>query len=434
MKDIGPVVYRNISELKPYKNNARTHSKKQVKQIAASIGQFGFVNPALIDEDGNIIAGHGRVLAAKELGLQQVPTIKISHLTPEQIKAYRLADNKLAELAGWDDDILKIEFQHLQEFADVLDLTVTGFEVAEIDILLGNDEETAEADAPFDDLIKPDPVSRPGDLWLLGNHKILCGSALEAKDYARLLDGDQAQMIFTDPPYNVRVKNISGLGKNKHAEFAMASGEMDRAEFLAFLGAALGHMAGHSVDGSIHFVCMDWRHIEELVAAGREVYSELKNICVWAKDNGGMGSLYRSQHEFVAVFKNGTAPHVNNVQLGKHGRYRTNLWKYAGQNTFHAGREDDLAAHPTVKPTALVADAILDCSAPLGLVLDPFGGSGTTILAAESTGRDARLIELEPVYVDVAIRRWQKMTGKDAVHAETGKTFTQTEQEAGHVE
>lgn len=434
MENIGPVMYRSISELKPYKNNARTHSKKQVKQIAASLEQFGFINPALIDEDGNIIAGHGRVLATKELGLETVPTIIISHLTPEQIKAYRIADNKLAELAGWDDDILKIEFQHLQEFADVLDLTVTGFEVAEIDILLGNDEEAEEDDAPFDDLIKPDPVSRSGDLWLLGNHKILCGSALRAEDYARLLDGEQAQMIFTDPPYNVRVKDISGLGKHKHAEFAMASGEMDRAEFLAFLGTALGHMASHSAGGSIHFVCMDWRHIEELVAAGREAYTELKNICVWAKDNGGMGSLYRSQHEFVAVFKNGTAPHVNNVQLGKHGRYRTNLWKYAGQNTFHAGREDDLAAHPTVKPTALVADAMLDCSVPAGIVLDPFGGSGTTILAAENTGRHARLIELEPVYIDVAIRRWQKMTGKDAVHVETGKTFAQIEQETGHVE
>ena len=434
MENIGPVVYRNISELKPYKNNARTHSKKQVKQIAASIEQFGFVNPPLIDEDGNIIAGHGRVLAAKELGLKTVPTITITHLTPEQIKAYRLTDNKLAELAGWDDDILKIEFQHLQEFADVLDLTVTGFEVAEIDILLANDQAGDEHDEPFDDLVKPDPVSRSGDLWHLGNHKILCGSALEAGDYARLMGGDQARMIFTDPPYNVRVKDISGLGKHKHAEFAMASGEMDRAEFLAFLGTALGHMADYSTDGSIHFVCMDWRHIEELVAAGREVYSELKNICVWAKDNGGMGSLYRSQHEFVAVFKNGAAPHVNNIQLGKHGRYRTNLWKYAGQNTFHAGREEDLAAHPTVKPTALVADAILDCSAPTGIILDPFGGSGTTILAAESAGRHARLIELEPVYVDVAIRRWQKMTGKDAIHTETGKTFTQTEQEAGHVE
>jgi len=434
MENIGPVVYRNIPELKPYKNNARTHSKKQVKQIAASIAQFGFVNPVLLDEEDYIIAGHGRVEAARLLDMPQVPAIKIAHLTPGQIKAYRLADNKLAELAGWDDDILKIEFQHLQEFADVLDLTVTGFEVAEIDILLGNDDKAAEADAPFDDLVKPDPVSRPGDLWLLCSHKILCGSALLAEDYARLLGGEQVQMVFTDPPYNVRVKDISGLGKHKHAEFAMASGEMDRAEFLAFLGTALGHMASHSTDGSIHFVCMDWRHIEELVAAGREAYTELKNICVWAKDNGGMGSLYRSQHEFVAVFKNGTAPHVNNIQLGKHGRYRTNLWKYAGQNTFHAGREDDLAAHPTVKPTALVADAILDCSVPAGIVLDPFGGSGTTILAAENTGRHARLMELEPVYVDVAIRRWQKMTGKDAVHAETGKTFAQTEQEAGHVE
>lgn len=281
MENIGPVVYRNIPELKPYKNNARTHSKKQVKQIAASIAQFGFVNPVLLDEEDYIIAGHGRVEAARLLDMPQVPAIKIAHLTPGQIKAYRLADNKLAELAGWDDDILKIEFQHLQEFADVLDLTVTGFEVAEIDILLGNDDKAAEADAPFDDLVKPDPVSRPGDLWLLCSHKILCGSALLAEDYARLLGGEQVQMVFTDPPYNVRVKDISGLGKHKHAEFAMASGEMDRAEFLAFLGTALGHMASHSTDGSIHFVCMDWRHIEELVAAGREAYTELKmGLCI----------------------------------------------------------------------------------------------------------------------------------------------------------
>ncbi len=434
MENIGPVVYRDISELKPYKNNARTHSKKQVKQIAASLKQFDFINPVLIDENDIIVAGHGCVAAAKELGLQKVPVIKITHLTPELINAYRLAHNKLAELAGWDDDILKVELQYLQEFADVLDLTVTGFEIAELDILLANDQSGDKPDEPFDDLVKSDPISRPGDVWLLGNHKILCGSALEAGDYACLMGGDQAHTIFTDPPYNVRVKDISGLGKHKHAEFAMASGEMDRADFLAFLGTALGHMAAYSADGSIHFVCMDWRHIEELVAAGREVYSELKNICVWAKDNGGMGSLYRSQHEFVAVFKNGTAQHMNNIQLGVHGRYRTNLWKYAGQNTFHAGREEDLAAHPTVKPTALVADAILDCSAPAGIILDPFGGSGTTILAAESAGRHARLIELEPVYVDVAIRRWQKMTGKDAIHAETGKTFAQTEQEASHGE
>lgn len=238
MKELGPVVYRDISVLKPYKNNARTHSKKQVKQIAASIDQFGFVNPVLLDDEDYIVAGHGRVEAAKLLDMQKVPTIKISHLTPEKIRAYRLTDNKVAEQAGWDDDILKIELQYLQEFADVLDLIVTGFEVAEIDIFLANDQSGAEPDKPFDDLVKPDPVSRPGNLWLLGNHKILCGSALEAKDYARLMDDDHAQMIFTDPPYNVRVKDISGLGKHKHAEFAMASGEMDRAEFLAFLGTA----------------------------------------------------------------------------------------------------------------------------------------------------------------------------------------------------
>lgn len=432
MQKLGNIVYQDVSKLKPYPSNARTHSKKQIQQIARSLGEFGFVTPILVDADGVVIAGHGRLEAAKLLGMTEVPTILISHLTPAQIRAYRLADNKLAELAGWDDEILEIECQNLHEIDCGLDLTITGFEMAEIDQFLQGDEDEDEQDDGLEDALKPDAVSRLGDLWVLGNHRILCGSALDRNDYVRLMGDDRAQMVFTDPPYNVRVKDIGGLGKNKHEEFAMASGEMSREEFIAFLGATIALLAEFSIDGSIHYVCMDWRHIEELVAAGHEAYAELKNICVWAKDNGGMGSLYRSQHEFVAVFKNGQEPHINNIQLGKHGRYRTNLWHYAGQNTFHADRAEDLAAHPTVKPTALVADALLDCSNRGGIILDPFGGSGTTILAAEKTERRARLIELEPVYVDVAIRRWQKMTGKDAVHAETSKTFTQTEQEAGH--
>ena len=426
------VVYQDVSKLVPYPGNARKHSKKQIRQVANSIQKFGFTNPILVDASGNVIAGHCRLEAANLLGMTEVPTICIVHMTPDEIRAYRIADNKLAELAGWDPEILKIEFEYLVQLDPSFDLTLTGFEMAEIDILLQGEDPKKDPEDDIAGLLKPDPVSRPGDLWRLGEHRLFCGNALQREDYARLMDGATAQLAFTDPPYNVRVKDISGLGKAQHDEFAMASGEMTREEFIAFLAVALGNIAEVSADGSIHFVCMDWRHIEELVTAGRGSYSELKNICVWTKDNGGMGALYRSQHEFVAVFKKGTAPHVNNIQLGKHGRYRTNVWPYAGQNTFHADREQDLADHPTVKPVQLVADAILDCSHRGGIVLDPFGGSGTTLLAAEKTGRQARLIELEPVYVDVAIRRWQQLTGQAATHAETGKTFLQAEEEMPH--
>lgn len=426
------IQFVDIAWLKPYSNNARKHSKRHVQQIARSLDEFGFINPIIVDADGNVIAGHGRLEAAILKGMKTVPVICISHMTPEQIRAYRLADNKLAELSKWDPNILKIEFQGLVEFEN-LDLTVTGFEIPEIDKFLLNEDVLEDDNADnIDGFLKQKPISRPGDLWLPGKHRIICADALSREVYEKLMDGAAAQIVFTDPPFNIRVQDISGNGKVQHAEFAMASGEMTREEFITFLTTALKHMADFSVDGSIHFTCMDWRNIEALVAAGRGVYSELKNICVWAKDNGGMGSLYRSQHEFVAVFKNGTAPHINNIQLGKFGRYRTNIWNYQGQNSFHAGREEDLVAHPTVKPVRLVADAILDCSSHGGIVLDPFGGSGTTLLAAEKTGRRARLIELEPRYVDVTIRRWQKLTGEDAVHAETGKTFNQIEQEVCH--
>ena len=231
-------------------------------------------------------------------------------------------------------------------------------------------------------------------------------------------------MVFTDPPYNVPIDgHVSGLGSVKHREFAMASGEMSETEFTKFLTDVLGNLAKFSADGAIHYVCMDWAHLRELLNAGHAVYDELKNICVWAKTNGGMGSLYRSQHEMVAVFKSGTAPHINNVELGRHGRYRTNVWTYAGMNTFGAERDEALAMHPTVKPVALVEDAVLDCSDRNGVVVDAFLGSGTTLIAAESAGRRCFGLELDPEYVDLIIRRWQKMTGESAVHAESGLSF-----------
>jgi hypothetical protein len=284
-------------------------------------------------------------------------------------------------------------------------------------------------------------VTRPGDLWLLGPHRVLCGSALEAGSYATLMalgdrggEAERAAMAFTDPPYNVPVAgHVCGLGAVKHREFAMAAGEMDAAEFTAFLNTAFGHMALHSLDGSLHFVCMDWRHIPELQAAGDAVYTETKNVCVWAKDNAGMGSLYRSQHELVFVFKAGRAPHRNNVELGRHGRHRSNLWSYPGVNSFGRRSEegDLLALHPTVKPVKMVADAMLDCTARGDLVLDPFLGSGTTLIAAERVGRRCRALELDPLYVDTAIRRWQALTGDVARNARTGRAFDEVAADAG---
>ena len=422
---------RPVSTLKPYGRNPRTHSKKQARQIAESIRTFGWTNPILIDAMGGVIAGHGRLQAAKLLGLETVPTIRIEDMTEAQKRAYVLADNKLAENAGWDRDLLALELQGLLEMDIDFEVTATGFEMGEIDVLIAGLDGEGEADAddetPPVELDRP-AISRPGELWMLGRHHLLCGDALDGQSYAGVLDGNPAQMVFTDPPYNVPIDgHVCGLGAVKHAEFAMASGEMSETEFTAFLKTVFGHLVAHSIDGAIHFVCIDWRHFYELLTAGREVYTELKNVCIWNKSNGGMGSLYRSKHEMIAVFKAGRAPHINNVELGRHGRNRVNVWDYRGVNVFGGDRDEALEMHPTVKPVAMVADAILDCSMRGGIILDAFAGSGTTILAAERTGRRARAIELEPHYVDVAIRRFQDATGIDAVDADSGRTFTEIE-------
>ena len=413
-----------VGRLKPYDRNARTHSPKQIAQIAASIKAFGFNNPVLIDKDGGIIAGHGRVEAAKQLGIDTVPCVRLEHLSDAQKRAYILADNKLAEKAGWDPEILKIELQHLSSLDLDFDVTVTGFEMAEIDVLLS--DATPAAD-PADEVpgMEPGPaVTRFGDIWQIGSNRLICGDSTKAETYARLLDGARAQMIFTDPPYNVKIDgHVCGLGGVKHREFAMASGETTMSEFTGFLATVFANLAAHSVDGAMHFICMDWRHMSEVLVAAQPVYSELKNLCVWAKTNGGMGSLYRSQHELVFVYKHGEAPHINNVELGKHGRYRTNVWSYAGANTFSKSRDAELEMHPTVKPVALVADAILDCSKRNGIVLDAFGGSGTTLIAAARTGRRGYAIELDPHYCDVIVRRAEKVLACAATHGETGKTF-----------
>lgn len=416
---------RDPKELKPFDQNARTHSKKQIKQIAASIERFGWTNPVLVDAHGGVIAGHGRLEAAKLLGLETVPTICLENMSEAEIRAYVIADNRLAELAGWDDEILAIELQAL--VALDFNVEVIGFETAEIDLLIdGLDAPSAddEADAiPEIDKSEP-PLTQPGDLWRLGRHRLLCGDAMQAESFERLMAGERAQMVFADPPFNVPIDgHVCGLGSIKHAEFAMASGEMSEAEFTEFLETVLGHLATHSADGALHFVCIDWRHIYELLSAARETYSETKNLCVWAKTNAGMGSLYRSQHELVFVFKNGSAPHINNIELGRYGRNRTNVWQYAGVNTLGANRLAELAMHPTVKPVAMVADAIRDCSRRGDIVLDAFGGSGTTLIAAEKTGRRGYAIEIDPLYIDVTLERFRATFGEEPVHEISGLSF-----------
>ena len=419
-----------VSALKPYANNPRTHTKKQIRQIAQSIETFGWTNPILIDADGGVIAGHGRLAAAGRLGLETVPVIRIEGMSAAQKRAYVIADNRLAELAGWDDALLAVEMQGLINIDLDFDIEIIGFASAEIDGLIagldGTDDEEADRLPEVDNTTSS--ITQPGDLWLLGQHRLLCSDATKTDSFVRLMDGETARMVFTDPPYNVPIEgHVCGLGSVKHAEFAMASGEMSEAEFAAFLETVLRHMASVSTDGAIHFVCIDWRHLFELLTAGREVYSDIKNLCVWNKTNGGMGSLYRSKHEIVAVFKTGNAPHVNNVELGAHGRYRTNVWDYPGINTFGKNRDAELSMHPTVKPVALVEDAILDCSRRGDIVLDGFSGSGTTIIAAERSGRPAFGLELDPRYIDVTLRRFREFTGEEPVHAASGLTLAELE-------
>ena len=421
------VVVRSLSYLKPNARNARTHSRRQIRQIADSIQTFGFNNPILIDGDGAIIAGHGRVDAAKLLGLTEVPTVCLAHMSEAEKRAYVIADNRLAEKAGWDEEILAVEFETLFELAPELDLTVTGFELAEIDLIIGDQGSRAETDA-LDEVSLPDAdapvVTRPGDLWKLGDHRVLCGDATQEEPYVSLLQGEPAQMVFADPPYNVPISgHVSGLGHAQHAEFPMASGEMSDAEYTVFLTTFLKQVEGHSADGAIAYVCMDWRHLRELFAASHTTNLTLKNLCVWVKTNAGMGTFYRSQHELIAAFKLGDGPHINSFELGQHGRRRTNVWTYPGFNAFGTGRDAALAMHPTVKPVALIADAIKDCSKRNGLILDPFLGSGSTILAAEVTGRRSAGLELDPRYVDCTIRRWQRATGNAAVLAATDESF-----------
>ena len=430
------VVYRPLSQLRLDPKNPRQHSPKQIRQIARSITTVGFNVPVLIDPQGQVIAGHGRILACQQLGWREVPTICLEHLTEAQARAFMIADNRLTENSSWDEPLLGEQLKGLAEVDLNFSLEVTGFEMGEIDVLiegLAPEPEEDPADT-FPDPAAGPPVSQLGDLWFLGSHRLLCGNALDETAYALLMEGKQAAMVFTDPPFNVPIDgHASGLGRITHRDFVMASGEMSDAEFTEFLTQTCTLMARFLTEGGLAYLFMDWRHLGEILTAGQMTFTELKNLCVWNKGAGGMGSLYRSQHELVFVFKHGTVPHRNNVQLGQYGRYRTNVWSYPGGNSFARDtQEGNLnALHPTVKPVALVADALLDASARGDVVLDPFLGSGTTVIAAERTGRTCYGMDLDPRYVDTAIRRWQNWTGHQARHATSSKLFDEIASQKG---
>lgn len=429
------IEYKPTERLAARGRNPRTHSEAQIKQLMRSIEQFGFTNPVLIDETGTLIAGHGRVEAAKRLGHEQVPTICLADMSDVDIRAYVIADNKLAENAGWDHKLLALELGELNEITVDYDLSLTGFELPEIDVLLqsyAGIDGGGEEDDPADRVLavaEGEPVTRLGDIWQIGDHRLICGDSTKPDTYETLLGDERASLVFADAPYNVPVSgHVCGSGKVRHREFQMASGEMSEAQFETFLSAVFSHLAAYSANGSMHFQCMDWRHMGEMLRAGSASYDELKNLCIWTKSNGGMGSLYRSQHELVFVFKSGNGPHINNVELGKHGRNRTNVWAYPGVNSFGV-QQSDLALHPTVKPTALVRDALLDCSHRGDIVLDPFCGSGTTLIAAQETGRQGRGIELDPIYCDVIIQRMASVCNLSAALASTGQCFEEVTSE-----
>lgn len=417
---------RRPPELKPDPKNSKLHPAKQLKQVIRSIEQFGWTNPILADEDDNVLAGHLRLEAAKKLGLDQVPTIRLSHMSPAQKRAYIIADNRIAENGGWDRKLLALEHEAIQLLDPSFDLSLTGFDHEEIEVLFDNLLDPAEDAVPAVDTSRP-AVSHLGDLWRLGEHLLLCGDALLPGSFEQLLGSEKAQLVITDAPYNVRV-NGHVSGKGRHREFVMGSGEMTPAQFTEFLRTAFANLIRFSADGSIHYLFMDWRHLREMLDA-TEQYGQLKNLICWKKQSAGMGTFYRSQHELIFVMKNGEGAHINNFGLGEKGRHRSNVWDYQGLSGWSADRETELAMHPTVKPVALVADAIRDCSRKAGIILDCFGGSGTTLIAAEQVGRRARMIELDPLYIDVIIRRFQSATAGKAILEQDGRTFDQLDKE-----
>lgn len=419
------LVRLKVRDIVPYGENARIHTDQQIESICRSYKRHGAINPIIVDENNIILAGHGRHIAAQKLKLKKMPVLRIAGLSEARKRSYRLADNKLGQMSSWNNPKLKAELEHLM-ILDDFEIEDTGFSTAEIDLLLDRTIESAppENNDSLEDIPDTPPVTRRGDIWLMKEHRIICGNALNKSTYEPLMQSDRAQLIASDPPYNVGISgHVCGSGKVRHAEFAMASGEMSNDEFTAFLHKAFRRMAKYSRENATAFYFMDWRHMREITDAAFPIYGPHKQLCVWVKDNGGMGSFYRSRHELVFVFLKQSQKGINNFKLGQHGRYRTNVWEYPGINTFTGKNYELLKLHPTVKPVSMIADILRDCSRRNDIVLDAFSGSGTIILAAERTGRRARAIEYEPKYVDITLQRWIRETGIMPILEKTGETY-----------
>ena len=372
------------------------------------------------------MAGHGRFEAARELGLVSVPALILSDLTPAQRKAFVIADNKLGDMSSFDCELLLENLEEISVEDPDFDLTFAGFAAPELDAM-ANAKRTRTLNDLREELpaeLPKEVVSRRGDIWQLGDHRLGCGDATDTSFINDVIGKQEVGLVLSDVPFNTPIAGmVSGLGKNKHVDFAMAAGEMSRSEFIAFLQNANNAFISHLRNGAMVLLFIDWRNVAEMLDAGSASKFDLKNILVWAKDNAGMGALWRSQHELICAFKHGSGKHRNNIQLGVHGRHRSNVLHYPGMNSPTGGRGKALELHATVKPVALIADLILDVSNASDLVLDPFGGSGTTIIAAEATGRTAALCEIDAGFTDVAVRRWQDLTNEQAVLAATGETF-----------
>ena len=412
------IEYVNLNDLKPYKRNPRRHSKKQLKRLEKSIDQFGCNSPIVINSDNVVLSGNARLEVAKAKGWKTIPCIRVQTMSAEDELAYVIADNQIALLATWDEEVLSQALEQLKDPVLSFDIELTGFDLVDVDRIIDAQRFEEPSNPRDDDFVPKRKIQsrcQTGDIWQLGPHKLICGDAQDPEVISQLMAGEVARVVFTDPPYNVPIKgNVSGLGKVSHDDFAMACGEMSRDEFTSFLNTSFQNMAKHSMDGSIHFICMDWRHTSDLQTAAEGIFTELKNLIVWVKDNGGMGSFYRSRHELIFCYKLGTAPHVNTFELGQHGRYRTNVWEFRGVNSRASNRLEELAMHPTVKPVQMISEAIKDVSYRGDIVLDIFAGSGSTLIAAEKTKRIARLCELDPKYCDQILDRWERYANDQA--------------------
>lgn len=420
-----------INQIKPNPRNTRLHSEKQVELLARGMDEFGIHSPPVLDENNIILCGHGRVEAAKKLGVEELPIIRVTGLTASQKKALAIADNKMATLGQDNLQVLSEELALLYdpEIELGFDPGITGYPEVELDQILVKPQASARPD-PADEAVPTimgPPVTDAGYVWQCGPHRLICGNALTNETYDKLMGDERAELVFNDVPYNVpnrgHVSRRAGV-----REFAMAGGEKAPEEYIEFLSTATVMAKRYTRGGAVVYMCIDWRHVLEMSMATAASFGPPKNLIVWVKENAGMGSFYRSQHELIFVYVVGQGEVINNFGLGGKGRFRTNVWRCPGFNSFGRDRDDALSMHPTVKPVALVADAIRDCSRRKGIVLDAFGGSGTTMIAAQRTGRCARLIEIDPHYCDVIVRRWEAFTGKQATLVSTGQTFSELAQ------